>query len=316
MVFLLCFASVVATLGHTFMKIHFNDYSSSYAEMYLIIFWIFAVSGLTLKQATYTTLSMICISAIGIFYVQWIDINSIIMHLFWMCASFSFGFAGAYLLESSNRTIFAQQRELHQEISNKNILLKELAHRVKNNLQIVSSILYSHSKEVSEAKTKEIFKNSIQTVKAMGMIHERLFESHNLNSINFENFIQNLINLINKNMSNNDISFSFNSQKIIISIENAVPLGLIVNEILTNSIKYAQPINQQKLLIKIAIIMDKEETIHLHISDNGETIALCNQKKGFGTQLINSLIHYQIKGEIDTFNNQGLHYNIRFKDKK
>lgn len=316
MIFFLILASIFATLGHTFIMVNLNYYSSYDAEVYLIIFWVFAVSGLPLRHATYTTLCMIAISAFGALYTTGLETHDLVMHLFWMISSFSFGFTGAYLLESSNRTIFSQQKELHQEINNKNILLKELAHRVKNNLQIVSSILYSQSKKVNSDKTKKIFEESIQTVKAMGMIHENLFASKNLDSIDFKEYIQNLINLAGQNMYNKQVKFSFDSQTIFINIQYAVPLGLVVNEIITNSLKYALPEENKDVLIKIAIIMDENREIHLHISDNGKGINFEKQKKGFGTQLIHSLIRYQIKGEIDSFNNNGLHYEIKFYDVK
>ncbi|MDD2699528.1 MAG: sensor histidine kinase [Arcobacteraceae bacterium] len=316
MISFLILASISATIGHTFIMINLNYYSSYVPEIYLIIFWVFAVSGLPLHHATYTTLSMIAISGFGAFHTIGLQTYDLVMHFFWMIASFSFGFTGAYLLESSYRTIFSQQKELHQEINNKNILLKELAHRVKNNLQIVSSILYSQSKKVNSEETKKIFEESIQTVKAMGMIHENLFASKDLDSIDFKEYIQNLISLATQNMYNKQVIFSFDSQSIIISIQCGVPLGLIVNEILTNSLKYALPKENKEVLIKISIIMDENEEIHLHISDNGEGINFEKQQKGFGTQLIHSLVLYQLKGEIEAFNNNGLNYEIKFYDVK
>lgn len=316
MIRLLVFASIVATTGHTLIMMQLHYYSSYYSEVYLIIFWVFTVSGLPFKHAIYTTITMIIISALGVLYTPELLSHDVIMHIFWMIASFSFGCAGAYILASSNKTIFLQQKELHQVINNKNVLLKELAHRVKNNLQIVSSILYSQSKKVSDAQTKKIFDDSIQTIKAMGMIHEKLFTSQNLDSINFKEYIQNLINLVSQNVHKKKLHFSFESENIIINIENAIPLGLIVNEILTNSLKYAIPKNNQDIFVKIGMTKDKDNKIHLYISDNGNGIDFQKQKKGFGTQLIHSIVGYQLKGEIKCFNDNGLHYNINFTDSK
>lgn len=313
-IFLLILASLLAMISHTLIMMKLNYYSHYYAESYLIVFWIFAVSGLPLRHATYTSLAIISISLLGAFYTDGLQAHDLIMHSFWMIAAFSFGFTGAFLLESSNRTIFSQQKELQQELNNRNILLKELAHRVKNNLQIISSILYSQSKKVDSDTSKKIFDDSIQTIKAMGMIHESLFTSKNLDSIDFKEYIQNLINLASQNMYNKQVTFSFDSQSVIISIQNAIPLGLVVNEIITNSLKYALPHNNQDVLIKITILINENKEICLHISDNGEGIDFENHKKGFGTQLIHSLIRYQIKGEIEVSNNQGLHYEIRFLD--
>jgi two-component sensor histidine kinase len=307
-------APIIATAGHTLVMMQLHHYSSYHAEIYLIIFWVFTVSGLPMRHAIFTTLVMISISALGAFYTDGVQLNDAIMHLFWMISSFTFGLAGAYLLESSNRTVFSQHTELHQELSNKSILLKELAHRVKNNLQIVSSILYSHSKKVTDTQTKEIFDNSIQTIKAMGMIHEKLFQSSNLEAIDFKEYIKNLINLVSQNIRHKKVRFSFDSKTIMISIDNAIPLGLVVNEILTNSLKYAIVKDNEDILIRVAIMLDDEQKIHLHISDNGGGIDFAKRKEGFGTQLINSLIRYQLKGEVDCFNSNGLHYDITFTD--
>ena len=316
MIRLLIFATIVAALAHTFVITKLSYYSSYHAEIYLIVFWVFAVSGLRLYHALFTSIVIVSISISGILYSDSLNINDFIMHCFWMGASFSFGFAGAYLLESSNKTVFAQQKELRQELNNKGVLLKELSHRVKNNLQIVSSILYSQSRKVDDKKTKEIFDNSIQTIKAMGMIHEKLYQSQNLDSIDFKEYIQSLITLSSQNMNKKNVHFSFDSKSIIISIENAVSLGLIVNEILTNTLKYATTSDNRDVLIRIVVHINEKREIKLHISDNGQGLDFKKQEKGFGTKLINSLVNYQLKGELDCFNRDGLHYIISFVDTK
>ena len=165
--------------------------------------------------------------------------------------SFLFCLSSAYLLEQSNKTVERQHQELRLQLKNKNTLLKELFHRVKNNLQVISGILYMQSRKVQNEEMELAYQNSIQTIKAMGMIHEKLYKSNDLTSIDFNEYVNDLVSYINLNSQKNKIIFSIECESIPISIEQVVPLGLITNEILTNSIKHAFKEEQEKKMINI-----------------------------------------------------------------
>jgi len=313
---ILIFTILLAITFHTYALTQLTYYTPFHIDIYLIIFWTFSVSGLRLKDSTLTAVLSIIISFIGLSYTSYTNMVDPFMHHFWIFTTFSFGFAGAYLLETSSKTVFLQQQKLSQELNNKNILLKELSHRVKNNLQIVASILYSQSQKINDEKITQIFDDSIQTIKSMGILHEKLHKSQNLDSIDFKDYIQSLISLSQQNIYNQKVHFSFEAQSIIVGIENSIPLGLIVNEVITNSLKYAHPNHKKDLIIKIQISISPDKELKLHISDNGVGINFDKYNKGFGTQLINSLVTYQLKGEINSYNNNGLNYEIKFMDKR
>ena len=313
MIIFLISAPIFAAFANIMIVSSLNDYSIYADEIYLIIFWIFAVSGLKLSHATISALLVTLVSLIGSYTIYNLETNEFIMHAFWMLASFTFGFAGAYLLEKSNKTIFLQQEKLSLELNNKNILLRELFHRVKNNLQIISGILSMQSKKIEDKFIKDIFKDSIQMIKSMGIIHEKLYQSDNLEAIDFNAYIESLIGYIKQNIHNQDIKFNIECDDIMITLENAVPIGLIVNEILTNCIKYAFDENHKSIVINIKMYTDNDERLRLEVSDNGKGINFDNFKKGFGFKLIDSLVVYQLKGDLNYYNENGLCYVIIFK---
>jgi len=317
MIYFLIFATILASTGHTYIITKLNFYSPYHVEIYLIIFWVFTVSGLHLKHATITAIIISTIAITGILYSDTLTNENMMLHFFWMISSFSFGFAGAYLLEVSNRTVFLQQNKLLQELNNKNVLLKELAHRVKNNLQIVSSILYSQSKKVEDERSNEVLEYAIQTIRSMGMVHEKLYKSENLEAVNFSEYLNTLIGYVGQNLKGDKIDFEIECQDIFISLKSAVPLGLIVNEIITNSMKHAfSETTDKNMQIYIQMLNIEEDEYYLKIADNGKGIDFEELKKNFGIKLIESLCSFQLKASVESYNMDGLTYVIKFKDIK
>jgi len=218
-------------------------------------------------------------------------------------------------IKERTQTINTKNKQLSIELKNKNILHKELFHRVKNNLHMVSSILYTHSKKIKDKDAIEVLENSMQTISSIGMIHERLYKSGNLEFINFNEYLFSLINYIKQTIPFSKIIFEIKCTNIMITLKNAVPLGLIVNEIITNSIKHAfNDNNFNKKIINVKIQKDKDNILFLNISDNGSGIKDKNFKKNFGFKLIESLVKFELKGNLKYFSHNGLFYKIKFKD--
>jgi len=109
---------------------------------------------------------------------------------------------------------------LSKEINNKNILHKELFHRVKNNLQIISGILHMHSKKVEDKMAQEVLTHSIQTITSMGMIHEKLYKSDNLENIDFHNYLLELISYIKYSLNDKEIAFNIECKDIMLTLKN------------------------------------------------------------------------------------------------
>ncbi|NOQ31304.1 MAG: sensor histidine kinase [Helicobacteraceae bacterium] len=310
----LMIAPFIASLINTYVVIYSHGGALFISEVYLIVFWVFTASGLNLKDAMLTALAIVFQSIVINYYVGVLDDNALFMHIFWLFSAFTLSFMSAFLLHSSNKTIFLQHLQLIQEVKNKNILLQELSHRVKNNLQIVSSILNKHSTKVNDQDSKEVFLHSIRTIRSIGMIHEKLYLSEDIESVNFSEYMNSLIEYIKYSLNSSNVEFNVKCVNIHISLKSAVPLGLIVNEILTNSIKYAFNNRSSKKAIINIEIEKISEHIYLKIRDNGVGITFDRLEKNFGFKLIESLTTFQLKGELDYFNDEGLNYVISFED--
>ncbi len=312
MITLLIIAPIIAAVGNIIIVSNFHEYSIYSNEVYLIVFWIFTVSGLNLMQGLVSALLVVSISVTCSYIFHNLQPNEFIMYLFWLFASLSFGVFSKYLLEQSHKNIFINHEQLTVELKNKNILQRELFHRVKNNLQIISSILSLQSKKINDESAKEVFKNSIQIVKSMGIIHEKLYQSDNLEAVNISDYVYSLIGYMKQNIDGQDIKFNVDCNDMMVTLDNAVPVGLVINELLTNSIKYAFTQDSKDKTINIKMNLDNKKRIILKVSDSGVGIDFDNFNKGFGFKLIDSLIVYQLKGSFEFFNNNGLHYVVSF----
>lgn len=217
----------------------------------------------------------------------------------------------------SSRDI-TEQREAAKFVKNslkeKKTLLKEIHHRVNNNLQIIISLLNLESKNVVDDRDLVLFVESKNRVRAMAMIHEKLYQSDNLSSINFSNYLKTLLsNLIydySKNFNNIDLELDID-EKIDFNIETSVPCGLIINEIVGNSLKHAFPSGESG---KITVKMHQDSGGYvLIVGDNGIGFREKSENKTLGLILINSLVD-QLDGQIEFLKGEGTFYKIRFHE--
>lgn len=133
------------------------------------------------------------------------------------------------------------ERELMNSLKEKEVLLKEIHHRVKNNLQIISSLLSLQSNYLKDENSKEIFIESQNRIRSMSLIHEKLYQSDSLSEIEFSEYVRELSSYlaISYNLYENDINILTEIEEVICHIDIAIPLGIILNELITNSIKHA-----------------------------------------------------------------------------
>jgi len=205
------------------------------------------------------------------------------------------------------------ENELKIALKEKEILLKEIHHRVKNNLQVVSSLLNIQSGYVEDTQSKEYFRISADRVKAMSLIHEHLYKSINLSQINFENYVNDLvIHLYKINCINPEIiEIKVDVPGIVMDIDSAMPCGLVINEIVSNSFKHAFPGNR-KGKIKIELKL-KDENYALKISDNGVGMPVnAEENQSLGTQLI-KMLSEQLDATTEIRIKKGTEYIIEFK---
>ena len=202
------------------------------------------------------------------------------------------------------------QKSLHE----KEILLKEIHHRVKNNLMIISSLLNLQSRYIKDEESKNIFKESQNRARSMALIHERLYQSTDLKKIDFGDYIRTLANDLYRAyvMDFSLIKLNVQVEDIMLDIDISIPLGLIVNELLTNSLKHAFP-NHKNGKINIKFYKSNDEYI-LTVSDNGigfpKNIDYKNSDS-LGLRLVTSLTE-QIDGKIEFKNVSGTSFSIIF----
>jgi two-component sensor histidine kinase len=233
-----------------------------------------------------------------------------------LLATFLF-FTGFFLYKTlKNKKIITQQKINAEKISQeKEILLKEVHHRVKNNLQVISSIL-----ELQAAKfdNKELA-NSLQVgqnrIQAMSLIHQQLYNSKNLKEINFKEYVETLISYIRVVQSKvtQPVKFNLQSLDFMFPISTAIPLGLIVNELITNAYKHAF-VGQLKGVISDLILKNKPHDFTLIVADDGVGFSRnVLELDTLGIKLT-QILSKQLGGNMNVKSNNGTQFVISFKD--
>ncbi len=205
-----------------------------------------------------------------------------------------------YRLKQRNHTkLELKEREINQKninlrhlLDEKEWLLKEIHHRVKNNLQTVISLLNSQSAYLDNDMALSAIKNSQHRIHSMSLIHQKLYNSENISTINMPNYIRELVEYLKESFSlAQRIRFEIKVTPLELDVAQAIPLGLILNEAITNSIKYAFP-NDRTGMIFITLEATAENRYLLTISDNGigtETDFTDQKANSFGMSLIKGL---------------------------
>jgi len=204
-----------------------------------------------------------------------------------------------------------REKVLNKTIDEKNIFLKETHHRVKNNLQIISSLVNLQMNYITENEIKNIFLASQQRIKAIALIHEKLYQSDNLSIINFKDYIDSLILDIRYVISLQNISIENSSDNILINMDAAVPCGLIINELIVNAVKHA--FDDSGGTIKVSVTR-RSDLVVLSVEDDGISYPHMDSFQdsfGLGLSLVDNLVK-QINGTITFENGNGMKIHVEF----
>ena len=230
--------------------------------------------------------------------------------------------------QKNNRQLEINQKELDQKnayletlnieqdklLKEKEWLIKEVHHRVKNNLQMVTSLLYSQSVYLEDEAAKVAVNDSLRRMQAMALIHQKLYQDENSTTIAMPEYINDLVRYLRESFdAGNRIDFEQEIETIDLDVSQAIPLSLIVTESIVNAIKYAF-LNGQKGVITIALQHDGPEYLVLKISDNGiglpagfDTI----EHSSLGLDLMQGLAR-QLNGDFNIETDNGVHITVRF----
>ena len=214
---------------------------------------------------------------------------------------------------------FRRNKKIAAALSIKNqeneLLLKEIHHRVKNNLQTISSLLSLQSESISDQSVLDAVQESKNRVASMALIHQKLYQGEDLGAIEMRDYFETIGKAIKDSFGERakNVSLEVDMSEIELDVDTAVPVGLITNELITNSLKHAFP-NKQKGQILITLTQDENDLLKLHVVDNGQNTAtgsVVKKESGFGTLLI-QLLTTQLGGKLEQSTKAGTSTIIQF----
>ena len=236
--------------------------------------------------------------------------------IFTSCAFLAFLLI-SFLLLSLFRKVKSQNEIINKSLSEKDTLLKEIHHRVKNNLQLVSSLLTLQSRDIKDVKAIEAINEGKARVRSMALIHQDLYSRDNLTGIGMKKYLENLSQELfsTYQLEEQDIRLDLNIDDLYLDVDTIVPIGLIINELITNALKYAFK-GRESGVLSIAFKENMNRLI-LDVKDNGKGLEYDNfiKSNSFGNKLINTLTE-QLDGSMKVDGNNGTHIHLEFKDYK
>jgi two-component sensor histidine kinase len=220
-------------------------------------------------------------------------------------------------LTIKNIEIEKQKEVIQTSLGEKETLLREIHHRVKNNLQIISSLLNIQSENISDPSVISSIREGQSRVQAMSLIHQNLYQSEHLSNVDIENYLKQLVVYLSEMFAKEgkDVTVEVEANNINFDIDTAIPLGLIVNELVSNAYKYAFE-QQDSGKIKVGIKALSEEDYELHVDDDGKGLpADFNpaKSKSLGLKLVN-ILSRQLRGKFSTESSAGASFVVKFKD--
>jgi PAS domain S-box-containing protein len=208
------------------------------------------------------------------------------------------------------------EEQLRASLQEKEVLLKEIHHRVKNNLQVISSLLYLQSQSVGDETMLGMFQDSQNRIRSMALVHERLYMSTDLNRIDMDGYLRDLVTGLVRSMCplGSPITVVTSAENIFLNIETAIPCGLIVNELVTNALKYAFPPRAEGE-ISVRIAPGGSSRYVLTVRDNGiglpEHVSV-EGTKSLGLHLV-SILAAQLEGAVETSRREGTMFTVTFR---
>ena len=208
------------------------------------------------------------------------------------------------------------EEQIKSSLKEKEILLSEIHHRVKNNMQIIISLLRLQSAKITDEKYADILKNAESRIRSMALIHETLYKSKDFANIDVTDYVKNLTNQIVRSytVNPNKIRLKIDTEDISLGLDHAIPCGLIINELISNSLKYAFPKDREGE-IKIVLQAINPHEVELTVSDDGIGIPAeieIKKTESLGLQLVQLLAENQLEGSIALDRDGGTSFRIRF----
>jgi len=210
------------------------------------------------------------------------------------------------------------EEQIKASLKEKEVLLQEIHHRVKNNMQVIISLLKLQSGNITDKQYLDMFKESQHRIKSMALVHEKLYQTKNLADIDFKGYVKSLVISLFRSYKTKPGKITLKTEvgDVALGLERAVPCGLIINELVSNSLKYAFP-EERAGEIRVAFNSTDENMLVLEVSDNGigmpEKLDFRNTES-LGLHLVTILSEDQLHGTIELNRTDGTKFYIRFKN--
>lgn len=218
-------------------------------------------------------------------------------------------------MKKGHAIIAAQKNNVDRALEEKEILLKEIHHRIKNNLQVVSSLLQVHASKIKNKDFEELLDQSQRQIFSMSLVHEMLYQKGNVSIISMQNYLTELSRHLLSTFSGESIYSEIDAGDISLSIDFANPIGLIVSELILNSVKHAFVDNKGTIKMRLS---KKDDVYTFLFKDDGKGIVAnkeIDSNAQFGKRLI-SLLAEEMNAELQEYNDNGLTYVFVFKYKE
>ena len=211
--------------------------------------------------------------------------------------------------------LFRLTRKLRQRNEEKEFLIKEIHHRVKNNLQVLSSLLYLQSKHIKDDAALDAVREGQNRVEAMSLIHQKLYMGDNLAAVEMQDYLKNLGETLVDSFGLDDrVTLKYEVQPLHLDVDTAIPLGLIITELVTNALKYAFP-DDRSGTVEISLGKNKAGKLSLKVSDNGvgkDAAPSLENSTSFGSNLV-EILSKKLKGKPQILDGEGYATLIEFE---
>lgn len=206
---------------------------------------------------------------------------------------------------------------LQDSLAEKEVLLREIYHRTKNNMLVIISMLQLQAMDIDDARVKTLFRETENRIRAMSLVHKKLYQSQNLAAIDLGEYLEGMVTALVRNMVLGDhITVEMRCEPLSVSIDSIVPLGLAINEIVTNSLQHAFGDGRQGLLY-IRLRQEANGQMEVVVGDDGAGLPAdmdLQNPRSFGMQITANLIRRQLHGTLDIARDNGTEYTIRFAE--
>lgn len=209
------------------------------------------------------------------------------------------------------------EKKIQSNLEEKEILLRELYHRTKNNMQVISSMLRLKARKIANKDIQFSFREIENKIQAMALVHNKLYESHDLSSLNLKTYFSDLVVLIHRSylMGDSRIKLVFEGEDAPVLIDTAIPMGLVLNELITNALKHAFP-NERNGEIYVQLKADPKKGILIEVSDNGVGLPegfSAESDSRLGLETVIDLVEHQLGGEVTFESKNGCTCRISIK---